>query len=106
MKVDFAALLASLQGDDAPDTIYDDLSSVYNEAIQGREADAAEHTAALEGANTRIQELEAQLSETKALKFDELMNSTADNDGDGDPDDTDPDDNDDDVSSGIDGLFE
>lgn len=105
---DFAALLASLQAGDAPDTIYDDLSSSYNEILQGRETDAAEHAAALEGSNSRVRELEAELSQLKALKFDELMNSTGSTDGDGDGNtDADDDGEDDDpASGGIDDLFE
>lgn len=106
MTADFHAMLASLKAGEAPDTIYDDLSSVYEESLQGFNSAQAEHATALEGANGRIQELESQLSETKALKFDELMNKPAGNDGDGFSDTDGDGDDDDPASGGIDDLFD
>lgn len=82
-----------------PDSIYDDLRTAYGDemAISVQER---------EGNNTKIQELEARVSELQTQLFDATISSGAEPEpgGDNDPDDED-DDDDDDESEGIDALF-
>lgn len=97
--MEFAEMIAQLRapGDDGvPDTIYDDLSSSYQLAIDGGMASVAERDAT-------IADLSAQVASLKALNFDLLMAAGAENtDGDDNGSDDGPDT---DAVPTIDGLF-
>lgn len=51
---EFAALLALLQGGEAPETIYDDLSASYNGMAEGGAAKVAQLESALAEANQKL----------------------------------------------------
>jgi hypothetical protein len=97
--MDFAELLALLQnpGDDGlPDTIYDDLASSYQLAVDGG-------AASLATAQAESDALRAELAELKALLFDKFLAAEKAED---EPDNnTDPGDADTDAVTTIDDLF-
>jgi hypothetical protein len=72
-RMEFSELVALLQnpGDDGlPETIYDDLSSSYQLAVDGGAASVAERDASIEA-------LTAEIASLKALNFDLLMAANA-----------------------------
>jgi hypothetical protein len=98
--MDFATLIEMLRNPPeggVPDTIYDDLSSSYNDVLSGASAKATE-------ADTLVQSLNAEISRLKAMNFD-LLTAVPSTDPDGDEGDDNNENDDDAESGGIDDLF-
>lgn len=64
--MNFDELMEALRGDEPPETIYDDLSASYHNAMEGAESKIAESAAVIEALNSEIEKLKAQ-------NFDLLM---------------------------------
>lgn len=97
--MDFDELLAKLRDpgeDGAPETIYDDIASTYNHAIETRDAKISEQEKA-------VLEREAEISALKSANYDLMMATTSSGDDDGSSDD---DDTGEDEPAGVDDLFE
>lgn len=80
---DFSDLIAALQSDSPPETIYDDLTAAYGERAQLAES-AGARVAELEAANAALL---AEIGDLKARNYDLLVrvgdDSPADDAGDG-----------------------
>lgn len=68
--MDFAALLDLLRSGDAPETIYDDLSSTYNGLLESG-------AAKLDEKDKVISELNATIADLKSQNYDLLMAARA-----------------------------
>lgn len=64
----FESMLALAQGDNAPETIYDDLRLSFNTTVQGSQEALSQRDEALAKADAEIQRL-------KALAFERMMNN-------------------------------
>lgn len=97
---DFSDLIAALQGDSPPETIYDDLTAAYTGAVQTGEAAGAK-VAELEAANAALL---AEIADLKARNYDLLVRVGAGDgptgDGDGPAGEDDPE------AISVDDLFE
>lgn len=94
---DIKVLLDSLREpseEGVSDSVYDDIGSAYDEAVEIRDAKIAEY-------EERIQSAESEISRLKSANYDLLMSTTVD-----DSNDNDSDDSEDEESSGVDSLFE
>lgn len=75
---DFSDLIAALQSDSPPETIYDDLTAAYGERADLAES-AGARVAELEAANAALL---AEISELKARNYDLLVRVGDDSHGD------------------------
>ena len=75
---DFSDLIAALQSDSPPETIYDDLTAAYGERAQLAES-AGARVAELEAANAALL---AEISDLKARNYDLLVRVGDDSPGD------------------------
>lgn len=71
---DFSELIAALQSDSPPETIYDDLTATYGKCAELAES-AGARVAELESANATLL---AEISELKARNYDLLVRVGAD----------------------------
>lgn len=78
---EFLALIAALQADDTPDTIYDDLvtshQTIYDSNVSAL-GNIDTLTAQLAEKDATIQALTARVSEMEASNYEQAMNSGAD----------------------------
>lgn len=70
--MDFEALLEMLRvgADDMPSTIYDDIGSIYRESLENYNGAILQQDIL----NTRIQELESEISKLKNANYDLMVN--------------------------------